>query len=187
MVKHSPMWPVACFFKVLKLFGCILGDTILSVSSKPRHLTAWNFMVVLIFIPFTAYQRTSFTEQAGQSYTNGFSGPKSFRDFRGTGPCIQFLAQHQTWVQARSRNSSLDNVLTQSNNSGNRNVSIVKQQRKQRCLNRVFIPPCSHSQARWAVLHQMTATLQLHSDNTHSHHTVPACQGTTLAVARPDL
>ena len=148
MVKHSPMWPVAHFLKVLKLFGSIFSEIILFVSSEPRHLEAWNFTVVLIFIPFTAYQRTSFTEQAGQSYTYGFSGPKSFRDFRGTGPCMQFLAQHQLWVQARSRSSSLDNVLTQSNNSGNRNVSIVKQQRKQRCLNRVFISPCSRSQAR---------------------------------------
>ena len=42
--------------------------------------------VILILIPFTTYQKTTFTELSGRSFTNGFSGPKSFRDFRETGP-----------------------------------------------------------------------------------------------------
>ena len=79
--------PGACFSKVPKLFGRISGDIILFVSSKRRRLEARNFAVILIFIPFTTYEKTSFTEKAGRSFTNGFSGPKSSRDFRETGPC----------------------------------------------------------------------------------------------------
>ena len=40
---------------------------------------------LLIFIPFTTYEKKSFTEQAGQSLMDGFSDPKIFRDFRETG------------------------------------------------------------------------------------------------------
>ena len=36
---------------------------------------------------FTTYEKTSFKEYVGGSFTKGFSGPKSFRDFRETGPC----------------------------------------------------------------------------------------------------
>ena len=75
----------ACFSKVPKLFGRISGDIILFVSSKLRRLEARNFAVIFIFIPFTTYEKTSFTEQAGRSFTNGFSGLKSFRDFREKG------------------------------------------------------------------------------------------------------
>ena len=71
----------ACFSKVPKLFGRISDDVILFVSSKRRRLEARNFAVIFIFIPFTTYEKTSFTVQAGRSFTNGFSGPKSFRDF----------------------------------------------------------------------------------------------------------
>ena len=77
---------VARFTKVPKPFGRISGDIILFVSSKRRRLEARNFAVILIFIPFTTYEKTSFTELAGRSFTNGFSGSKSFRDFRETGP-----------------------------------------------------------------------------------------------------
>ena len=66
--------PVARFSKVPKLFGRISGDLILFVSSKWRRLEARNFAVILIVIPFTTYQKTSFTELAGRSFTNGFSG-----------------------------------------------------------------------------------------------------------------
>ena len=78
--------PGACFSKVPKLFGRISGGLILFVSSKWRRLEARNFAVILIVISFTTYEKTSFTELAGRSYTNGFSGPKSFRDFRETAP-----------------------------------------------------------------------------------------------------
>ena len=54
--------PGACFSKVSKLFGRILGDIILFVSSKGRCLEAQNFAVIFIFIPFTTYEKTSFAE-----------------------------------------------------------------------------------------------------------------------------
>ena len=70
------MLPGARFSKVPKLFGRISGDIILFVSSKRRGLGARNFAVALIFNPFTIYEKTSFTELAGRSFTNGFSGSK---------------------------------------------------------------------------------------------------------------
>ena len=54
--------PGACFSKVPKLFGRISGDIILFVSSKRRRLEARNFAVIFIYIPFTTYEKTSFTE-----------------------------------------------------------------------------------------------------------------------------
>ena len=54
--------PGACFSKVPKVFGRISGDIILFVSSKLRRLEARNFAVAFIFIPFTTYEKTSFTE-----------------------------------------------------------------------------------------------------------------------------
>ena len=78
--------PGACFSKVPKLFGRISGDIILFVSSKRRRLEARNFAVIFFFIPFTTCENISFTEWAGRNFTNGFSGPKSSRDFRETGP-----------------------------------------------------------------------------------------------------
>ena len=54
--------PGARFSKVPKLFRRISGDMILFVSSKRRRLEERNFAVILIFIPFTTYEKTSFTE-----------------------------------------------------------------------------------------------------------------------------
>ena len=54
--------PGTRFSNVPKLFGCISGNIILFVSSKRRHLEARNIPVILIFIPFTTYEKTSFTE-----------------------------------------------------------------------------------------------------------------------------
>jgi len=59
---------------------------ILFVSSKQRRLEARNFAVIWIFIPFTTYEKTSFTEWTSRSFMNGFLGPKSLRDFRESGP-----------------------------------------------------------------------------------------------------
>ena len=86
--KHTPG---ACFQKVPKLFGPISGDIILFVSSKRRRLEARNFAVIFIFIPRTTYEKTGFTEQAGRSFTNDFSDPKSSRDFRETDPWPQLF------------------------------------------------------------------------------------------------
>ena len=55
--------PGACFSKVPKLFGRIPGDIILFVSSKRRRLEARNFAVIFTFIPFTSYEKTSFTNR----------------------------------------------------------------------------------------------------------------------------
>ena len=52
----------ACFSKVPKLFGLISGDKILYLSAKRRRFEARNFAVVFIFIPFTTYEKSSFTE-----------------------------------------------------------------------------------------------------------------------------
>ena len=54
--------PGVRFSKVPKLFGRISSDIVLFVSSKRRRLEARNFAVILIFIPFTTYEKTSFTE-----------------------------------------------------------------------------------------------------------------------------
>ena len=54
--------PGACFSKVPKPFGRISGDIILFVSSKRRRLEARNFAVIFVFIAFTTYEKTSFTE-----------------------------------------------------------------------------------------------------------------------------
>ena len=54
--------PGARFSKVPNVFGTISGDMILFVSSKQRRLEARNFALILIFIPFTTYEKTSFTE-----------------------------------------------------------------------------------------------------------------------------
>ena len=62
------------------------GDIILFASWKRKRSKTRNFAVILIFLPFTSCGKTSFTEQAGQSFTEGFWDPKSFRDFRETGP-----------------------------------------------------------------------------------------------------
>ena len=45
-----------------KLFGRISGVIILFVSSKRRRLEARNFAVILIFSPFTTYEKNSCTK-----------------------------------------------------------------------------------------------------------------------------
>ena len=81
--------PRTRFSKVPKAFGRISGDVIVFVFSKRGCLEAPNFAVILIFIPFITYEMTSFTEQAGGSFTNDFLSPKSFRHFRDKGPWLQ--------------------------------------------------------------------------------------------------
>ena len=58
-----------------------------------------NFAVIFVFIPFTTHEKTSFTELASQSLTNGFSGPKILRTFEKRAPgqmrfyCIPYDVQ----------------------------------------------------------------------------------------------
>ena len=95
----------ARFSKVPKLFGCSSSDIILFVSSKQRRLEARNFAVIWIFIPFTTYEKTSFTEWTSRSFMNGFLGPKSLRDFRETGPWTE-KAEHKQKLPAVQLDSS---------------------------------------------------------------------------------
>ena len=77
----------ARFSKVPKLFGRISGYLILFVSSKRRRLEAQNSAFILIFIPFTTYEKTGFPELAGRSFQMAFRARKvkSFPNFRETG------------------------------------------------------------------------------------------------------
>ena len=87
LIALSILWTTgARFSKVPSLFERISGNIVLFVSSKPRRLEARNFTPISIVIPFTTYEMTRFTEWAGRSFTNGFSGPKSLRHFRETRP-----------------------------------------------------------------------------------------------------
>ena len=43
-------------------------------ESARKRLEARNFAVISIFISFTIYEKTSFTELVDRSFTNGFSG-----------------------------------------------------------------------------------------------------------------
>ena len=116
--------PGTRFSKVPKLFKSILGDIILFVSSKRRRLEAPNLAVMLIFIPYTACEKTSFTEYAGRSFTNGFSGPKSFQDFRETDPCFSKVPKlfgsfsGATFPFISSQRSVLHNIRTSLNDHG---------------------------------------------------------------------
>ena len=67
----------------------VSGDISLSITSKWRRSETRNVAVMLFFIPFKTYQKTSFTGWAGRSFTNRFSGQKSFWDFQETGPWWQ--------------------------------------------------------------------------------------------------
>jgi len=68
-------------------FSGTFQDIILFVSSKRRCPKPRNIAVIFIFIPFTTYEKTSFTEKAGWSFfTNGFSGSTSFQNFEETAP-----------------------------------------------------------------------------------------------------
>ena len=50
------------FLESPETFRAYSGDIILFVSSKRRRLEARNFAVIFIFISFTTYEKTSFTE-----------------------------------------------------------------------------------------------------------------------------
>ena len=78
--------PGACFSKVPKLFGPISGTTIPFISSQRRGSKPSNFAVLLIFLILKACKKISFSKRADCSLTTSFSGPKSFRDVRETGP-----------------------------------------------------------------------------------------------------
>ena len=74
------------FSKVPKLYGPFSGVTISFVSQERRGFKSSNFTVILLFATMKTCKKISFPKQADSSFTNGFSGPKRFRDFRETRP-----------------------------------------------------------------------------------------------------
>ena len=78
--------PGACFSNVPKLFGLISGATIPFMSSQRRGSQPSNFAILLVLFTLRIWLKISFSKHADCSLTNGFSGPKSTRDFRETGP-----------------------------------------------------------------------------------------------------
>ena len=80
------VWSGACFSKVPKLFGPISGATIPFISSQRRGSKPSNFAILLVFLTLKICSKIMFSKQADCSLTIAFSGPKSSRDFRETGP-----------------------------------------------------------------------------------------------------
>ena len=71
-----------------------------SLGLPYNNTEARNFTVILSFIPFTTYEKPRFIEQPGRSFTKGFSGPKSFRDFRETGPLVKMVSRCAMFANA---------------------------------------------------------------------------------------
>ena len=84
------------FLESSETFGAHSGDIILFVSSKRRLFEARNFAV--IFIPFTTFEKTSFTELACRSFRNGFSGRKRFGAFEKRVPGFSFIMESESLV-----------------------------------------------------------------------------------------
>ena len=113
MVEASAK-PGTRFSKVPKLFGRVSGEIILFVSSKrtegvSRHKT---LQCVSVVFHLQYHEKTSPAELAVRSFTNGFSGPKSFRNFRETGHrvflyCIDRLADFAILVNIKA----LSNII----------------------------------------------------------------------------
>ena len=87
----------ACFPKVPKLFGSISGTTISLISSQRRGSKPSNFAILLVFLTLKACLKINYSKQADCSFTTGFSGPKSSRDFRETGPWSEHMHALQEW------------------------------------------------------------------------------------------
>ena len=61
-VSPTKLRAEARFSKVPELSGNILDDITFFVSAKRRRLEARNFAVILTFIPFITYEKSSFPE-----------------------------------------------------------------------------------------------------------------------------
>ena len=81
-----PAGSEAHFSKVPKLFGSISGATIPFISSQRRGSKPSNSAILLVFLILKTCKKISFSKQADCSLTTSFSGPKSSRYFRETGP-----------------------------------------------------------------------------------------------------
>ena len=86
MPELAGIRPEASFSKVPKLYGLFSGVAIPSVSQDRRGFKSSNSTVSSLFVIFKTCVKIDFPGQAAGRFTNGFSGPKSFRDFRETGP-----------------------------------------------------------------------------------------------------
>ena len=82
----------ACFSKVPKLLGAISGATTAFISSQCRGSKPSNFAVLLVFLILKTWKKISFSKQADCSLKTSFSGPKSSRDFRETGPWSHYIS-----------------------------------------------------------------------------------------------
>ena len=74
------------FLKSPETFRVSSGATIPFISSQRRGSKPSNFAVLLIFLTLKTCKKIIFSKQADCSLTTNFSGPKSSRDFRETGP-----------------------------------------------------------------------------------------------------
>jgi len=83
--------PGTCFLKVPKLFGPIPGATTAFMSSQRRGSKPSNFAILSVFLVLKTCKKITFSKQADCSLTASFSGPKSSRHFRETGPWGPFL------------------------------------------------------------------------------------------------
>ena len=65
------------------ILGC---HNFLCNSRTERIFKLSNFTIIFLFVTLKACKKIGFPKPAIGSFTNGFSGPKRFRDFRETGP-----------------------------------------------------------------------------------------------------
>ena len=91
---HCSSGPGACFSKVPKLFGTISGATIAFISSQRRGSKPSNFAILLVFLILKTCKKISVSKQGDCNLTTSFSGPKSSRDVRETGPWSSCLANY---------------------------------------------------------------------------------------------
>ena len=61
------------------------GVTIPFVSQERRGFKSSNLTDMFLLVSLKTYSKIGFSKQAVGSFTNGFSAPKRFRDFRETG------------------------------------------------------------------------------------------------------
>ena len=76
-------------------FTGIFWVKILSVSQGRRGFKSSSFTVSFLFVTLKTYLKLGFSKQAAGRFSNGFSGPKMFRDFRETSPWPGFL---EAWL-----------------------------------------------------------------------------------------
>ena len=84
--RTATLRPEARFSKVPKLYGPFSDVTIPFGNQERRAFNSSNFTVNFLFVTLKTCQKIGFPKQAVGNFTDGFSGPKRFRDFRETGP-----------------------------------------------------------------------------------------------------